>query len=886
MQFENFYKWTTRLGCLTLLLLTYVTSWSQATISGTITNEDGEGLIGATLFIENTNDGTVTDFDGSYKLSTAIKGQQTLIVSYTGFATDRITVELNDNNLVLDVVLKNDYLQLDDVVVTATVNPKSKLESSVSISTLGAAAIENIPARTTAELFRSLPGIRAESSGGDGNSNISVRGIPGAGGSKYVQIQEDGLPVLSFGDIAFATQDIFIRADRSIRRIEFVRGGSASTLATNAPGGVINMVSKTGEVQRGSFATTAGLDYRSTRTDFEYGSPIGNGLSFHVGGFYRRGEGPRRAGFNGNLGGQFKANLTKRFDQGFARVYFKTLNDRSVTYMPMPMHITGTNAAPNYELIEGFDALQGGLNSPFLLQNTGLGSFNEGRVTEVADGMRPQSTAIGGEFDYALGGGWNVNAKFRANFTQGRFVAPFPATFGNASEIIAGIAGNGATARYFDSEKILSDTDLSNLNGNGYAMIVHMFDTELNNFNNYTNDLKVTKQFDAGETNVNLTFGTYRSVQNVNMSWLWNAYVTDVASEDLKPLEIVDSTGTQITRNGQYAYGVPFWGNCCQRNYDLSYDLSAPYAAVGVEINDLSIDASLRWDFGQANGTYTSTSQVENFDVNNDGSIQPIERSVSTIDIGNSSPVNYEFDYISFSIGANYKLTDQSAAFARVSRGGVSKADRLIFTPNIDASGNSEFTADFVNQYELGYKQRFKSGGVFVTGFASTTTEEASFQATSQLIEEDDYQAFGIELEGYYRFSDLEFRTGITWTDASITSGMNDGNVPTRQSDLIYNATLAYNSAVFFGGITLIGVTDSYAKNSNELVQPGYATVNGYLGLNIQKNFSFSIMGNNLFNTLAITEIEEAAITNGQTNLVRARPLPGRSLSATLTYDF
>ncbi len=69
---------------------------------------------------------------------------------------------------------------------------------------------------------------RVEASGGEGNANISVRGLPVAsGGSKFLQLQEDGLPVLEFGDIIFGNADIFIRNDLSLARIESVRGGSA-----------------------------------------------------------------------------------------------------------------------------------------------------------------------------------------------------------------------------------------------------------------------------------------------------------------------------------------------------------------------------------------------------------------------------------------------------------------------------------------------------------------------------------------------------------------------------------------------------------------------------------------------------------------------------------
>ena len=48
------------------------------------------------------------------------------------------------------------------------------------------------------------------------------------------------ISILAFNDIAFATSDIFMRADQSVGRIEAIRGGSASTLASNSPAGIIN----------------------------------------------------------------------------------------------------------------------------------------------------------------------------------------------------------------------------------------------------------------------------------------------------------------------------------------------------------------------------------------------------------------------------------------------------------------------------------------------------------------------------------------------------------------------------------------------------------------------------------------------------------------------
>ena len=87
-------------------------------------------------------------------------------------------------------------------------------------------------------------------------------------------------------------------------------------------------------------------------------------------------------------------------------------------------------------------------------------------------------------------------------------------------------------------------------------------------------------------------------------------------------------------------------------------------------------------------------------------------------------------------------------------------------------------------------------------------------------------------------------------------------------------------------GLSFIGQTKAFAQDSNQLVMNGFVIVNGFVEVGITKGLSLNVSGNNLFNTLAITEAEEGSITANAVNYVRARPMPGRSISATLAYRF
>ena len=769
---------------------------------------------------------------------------------------------------------------LEEVFVTGVVNPKTKIKSSVSITTLGVKQIEQSAPRSTAEIFRSIPGIRSESTGGEGNANIAVRGVPiSSGGSKYLQIQEDGLPVLLFGDIAFATADIFTRFDGNVAKVEAIRGGSASILSSNSPGGIINFISKTGKVEGGSMSTSFGLDYNNFRTDIDYGAKIGDGLYFHAGGFYRSGEGVRQAGFTANNGGQAKFNLTKEFDKGSVTVYAKFLDDRAAAYMPMPVQVSGTNANPNWGSISGFNATRGALQTVFLSHNVGIGPDGQLRRGKVADGMNPVSKAIGINATFELEDGWKIteNGRFTAN--SGGFISPFPSEVGTAASIASSF-GAGSTLSF-------ANTGTAFNNPNGLVARIHMFDTQLNDFNNFMNDLKFSKNFDK----VAITAGYFKSIQNISMSWMWNSYLQEVSDNNARLINVRNGAGNLLSQNGLYAYGVPAWGNCCTRNYDTQYNVSAPYLNVSFEANDqLSIEGGIRHDLGKVTGSFAGSSQSA-IDINNDGIISAPETSVSSINTANTTAVNYDYNYVSYSVGANYALNNSQSFFARYSRGASAKADRVLFERPAASylDGDLINSLDYLSQAELGYKHKFSGGYVYGTFFYAKTDEQSGFEATNpSMLTQNNYKSLGLEVESAYNVSNnVDLRGSFTYTKAEITSGSNAGNAPRRQPKLMYNLIPSYKfSKTNSAGLSFMGQTQAFAQDSNQLVMNGFVLINGFVELGITKGLSLNISGNNLLDTLAITEVEEGSITENTVNYLRARPFPGRSISMALSYKF
>lgn len=791
---------------------------------------------------------------------------------------------------------QDDGAETDVIVVTAVARGANVLDSSVSVSTLDAGQIATTAPRSAAEIFRNIPGIRSESSGGEGNANIAVRGLPiASGGSKFLQLQEDGLPILEFGDITFGNADIFLRSDLNIARVEAIRGGSASTFASNSPGGVINMISKTGKGQDGgTIQATLGLDYDEKRFDFDYGGSLGQDLYFHMGGFVRQGEGPRDIGYDGNRGGQFKINITKEFTGGFIRFYGKYLDDRAVAYLPNPVQVTGTNANPNYRNVPGFDISGDSLHSRFFRSALSLNGNNQPQRFDITAGQRPLVKAFGFEGEFEIADGWTVTNRFRFSDVSGSFASPFPGSVDTAANTAAFLAGAGSRLVFANGLQAGQ-----NVPANALVANIVLFNTRLNSLDNITNDLRITGDFDIGSGKATLTAGFYKSRQDINTDWLWTSHLLEVrGGGNAALIDLVGANGQRRSDLGTVAYSASFFGNCCRRSYDLQYDTNAPFASLSLEFDKLTLDGSIRYDFGDASGrTFGSDLGggrvgITSFDFNGNGAISPAEAQTATIPRNAPALVDYSYDYFSYSFGANYRVSNDLAVFARYSRGGRANADRILFNPNnvnfaTGAIVNEGLAVDFVKQAEAGVKYRAGGLALYATAFYAET-EETNFEATTLRSFDRVFKAKGLELEASYRTGGFTFSAGGTYTDAEISrdriTPANQGNTPRRQADFIYQLSGQYEQDMFTLGANMVGTTDSFAQDDNQLVLPGFAQVNAFVAVRPFDRVQLSVNANNLFDTRGFTEAEEGTIpSNG---IVRARSINGRTISATLRYDF
>ena len=381
---------------------------------------------------------------------------------------------------------------LDEIVVTASGKDKTQLNSSVSVTSVSAELIDAMKPSSESEVFRMIPGIQVPgTSGPGGNSNIAVRGLPVAtGGSPFVQIQEDGLPTVLFGDIQFGNNDYWIRFDNNVDSIQTLRGGSASTFASHAPGAVINYISKTGREEGGSIGLSKGLNYKENRVDGDFGGKLGNGLRFHVGGYYREGEGNRHYGDNALLGYQLKGNITKEFNggKGYVRLNFKLLDEHAPTTPQTFVNakLSGTSVG-SFSNVAGYDGARDSQYSSYNASYTGLNpATRQVTSSSLLDGITVKSKSVGMEFHNELSGGFTVDNKFRVSKNSGAFQTQFwdVQTFGN---LMGGYAA-GSTARYYNGPGAGSVVSAGNL-ATGLVSKGAAINTQLGDMGNIVNDL-------------------------------------------------------------------------------------------------------------------------------------------------------------------------------------------------------------------------------------------------------------------------------------------------------------------------------------------------------------------------------------------------------------
>ena len=170
LRFKSFQK---PLMLLFLLCLFPLGALAQSTIRGTVQDEAGEAIIGATVKVQGTNNGAITDFNGNFNVQAA--SNATLNVTYVGYEPQNVPVSGRSN---ITIVLKEDNTTLNDVVVIGYGVQKKKLVTGATVQVKGEEIAKLNTTNALEAMQSSSPGVQiTQSSSQPGKGfNVVIRG--------------------------------------------------------------------------------------------------------------------------------------------------------------------------------------------------------------------------------------------------------------------------------------------------------------------------------------------------------------------------------------------------------------------------------------------------------------------------------------------------------------------------------------------------------------------------------------------------------------------------------------------------------------------------------------------------------------------------------------
>ena len=244
---------------LILALVVQISFAQEKSISGTVSDNNGLPLPGATVIIQGTSSGVTTDFDGKYSIS-ANQGD-VLVFSYVGYANQPQVVGAS-NTINVSMVPDN---ALDEIVVEAY-RTTSKETSSIASTTVTAETIESRPNASFAQTLQGqVAGLNIVTNTGQpgGNSLINLRGVSSISGNTEPLFIIDGVPVDEDNFRSLNPNDI---ASLSVLK----DAGATSIYGNRGANGVIIIKTKRGSYDQDLKVTYAGITSFSNLQDHDY----------------------------------------------------------------------------------------------------------------------------------------------------------------------------------------------------------------------------------------------------------------------------------------------------------------------------------------------------------------------------------------------------------------------------------------------------------------------------------------------------------------------------------------------------------------------------------------------------------------------------------------
>ena len=374
---------------------------AQRTVMGTVKGDDGEPLIGATVLIKGTTGGARTDVNGKYSVSVPA-GSDVLVFSYTGYATQEITLGASN---VVDVVLAGG-LELQETVVTALGVSRYKNELPYSAQKVQGDDVANVRNQNVVNsLSGKVAGLQVSRNNSlGGSTNIILRGTKSLNGNNQALFVVDGIPfdnsvtndlstVRGAGGYDYGNAAADINPD-DIESVTVLKGAAATALyGSRASNGVVMITTKQGSKKKG-LGITANLGANFGKIDKstfpKYQTKYGGGYGAYYedpSGFflYRDVDGDGQDDLvmptseDASWGGKFDPNLL---------VYqWDAFDPSSPYYKTARPWVAAANGPETY-----FETAVGTSNSVIIDGSSDKGYFKLGYTQNTDKGIQPNSS--------------------------------------------------------------------------------------------------------------------------------------------------------------------------------------------------------------------------------------------------------------------------------------------------------------------------------------------------------------------------------------------------------------------------------------------------------------------------------------------------------------
>jgi len=864
-------------------------------IGGTVVDEQGTALAGAQVAVPGTTIGTQTRANGEYVLPRVPVGQHSLQGRLLGYRPQSATVTVTaGQRTTQDFTLRRDPLQLQTMIVTGTQTPRMNLDASVAVTTLTASEIQASAPRSTTEMLRYVPGFtRVESSGGEVNQNITMRGILGV---EYVAFLEDGLPVFPTMHTFFMNADNLFRFDTNIERMEVVRGGSSPLFGSNTPGAIVNFINKSGGPEFAGMMRATGATQGLARYDLNLSGPFGNDWRFSAGGFYRYDHGVRDPGFPGIQGGQLKANITRLLDNGYLRFSVKHIDDRNQFILPLPF----TNP-DDPEYVAGFSNY-GSMNTPEGL-DLRITTPGDDLTLPLDHGLKTKATWFTADVSFELTDDWHLQntAQVMRNDQEWNALLPFngfaaqdyitaapgAGGLGCGSPPTPGCFPAGSTGQYFFTNHFdATGAPLPFDTPNGLVAPGGEWHVE-KPLSAVQNQLSLRRSFGQHS----LSLGAYVANYSQDNHWFFTDILTDIRDNprflDLVVTPAGGGAPVNVTQRGFRKY---------LSNYvNGSGQTTVVSGVVGGEIqlmDRLRADVGVRVEYNDFVQSSENTATV-------DQDLNPAT-PYDNITFGNNTFRHFNADITdwSASVGLNFRLNDKIAIYGSGARG--YKMPALDEYLNATAQAQVDlFDSREVLAGELGMKYASGQYAVTVNGFYTklkniisqgAVVDPISGATTWTILTNPEIRSYGAEVEAFASpVAGLQLIGTGTFLEAAFASGADIGSRLNGPPQTIGNVAVLY-SPRRVAGLQFKG--DWHHVGSRFADRAVGTTLPAYNYFNFGAGFAFAggttRINLDLLNAFQSKGLEEGnpRIAVGGAAIFLARPLLPRRLQASIEYDF